>query len=118
MCVRVTMALNRTSSAMYTVLPLMACYIRLQEEGRDVRKICRQIRVTSAHASERFWNGKRSHCQVGPFWNVLEQQVLSFRSRTVRRETVAITLCLATVTERWERSRRCSVNGVLEKYMI
>ena len=103
---------------MYTVLPLMARYIRLQEEGRAVRKIRRQIRVTSAHASELFWNGKRSHCQVGPFWNVLERQVLSFRSRTVRRETVAFTLCLATVTERWERSRRCSVNGVLEKYMI
>ena len=67
----------------------------------------------SAHASERFWNGKRSHCPVGPFWNVLKRQVLTFRSRTVRKGTVPFTLCLATVPERWERSRRCNVNGVL-----
>ena len=25
--------------------------------------------MASAHALERFWNSKRSHCMVGPFWN-------------------------------------------------
>ena len=95
---------------LYTVLPLMARYIRLQEEGRAVHKIRRQIHVTSAHASERFWNGKRSHCPVGMFWTILERQVLSFRSRMVWKGT--FTLCLATITERWEWSRHCSVNGV------
>ena len=45
------------------------------------------------------------------FWNVL---VLPFRSRTVRKGTVPFTLCLATVPELWERSRRCSVNGILQ----
>ena len=69
----------------------------------------------TTHASERFWNGKRSHCPVGPFWNVLERQVLPFRSRTVRKGMVPFTLCLATVPEQWERSRCCSVNGVLQE---
>ena len=59
----------------------------------------------SVHVSERFWNGKRSHCPVGPFWNGSEgngpvHTVLSNRS------------------ERWERSRRCSVNGVLAWKLI
>ena len=25
--------------------------------------------MASAHVSEQFWNDKRSHCPVGPFWN-------------------------------------------------
>ena len=25
--------------------------------------------MASAHSSERFWNGRRSHCPIGPFWN-------------------------------------------------
>ena len=29
--------------------------------------------MASAHVLERFWNGKRSLCPVGPFWNVLER---------------------------------------------
>ena len=52
--------------------------------------------MTSVHASEWFWNGKRSHCPVGPFWNVL---VLPLRSRTVLKGTVPFTLCLATVPD-------------------
>ena len=67
--------------------------------------------MTSVHASERFWNGKRSHCPVGPFWNIL---VLPFHSRTVQKGTVPFTLCLVNIPERWERSRRCSVNGILQ----
>ena len=37
--VRVSMALNGTSSAIYAVLPLMAHHIRPLEEGRAVRKL-------------------------------------------------------------------------------
>ena len=39
--------------------------------------------MASAHALERFWNGKRSHCTVGPFWNILERQLWPFHSRKV-----------------------------------
>ena len=39
--------------------------------------------MASAHVLEQFWNGKHSHCPVGPFWNILERQLLPFRSRTV-----------------------------------
>ena len=44
-CVCISMALNRTSSAIYAVLPLMARYIRLLEEGRAVHKMRRQVHV-------------------------------------------------------------------------
>ena len=30
--------------------------------------------MASVHASEQFWNGKCSHCPVGPFWNILKWQ--------------------------------------------
>ena len=43
--VRVSMALNGTSSAIYAVLPLMVRYIRPLEEGRTVCKMRRQILV-------------------------------------------------------------------------
>ena len=43
--VRVSMALNGTSSAIYAVLPLMARHIQPLEEGRAVRKMRRHIHV-------------------------------------------------------------------------
>ena len=36
----------------------------------------------------------RSHCSLGPFWNVLEEQLLPFRSRTVPYRTDPFTLSL------------------------
>ena len=66
--------------------------------------------MASAHALERFWNGKRSHCTVGPFWNgnFCSSVVERFGKERSRR----FTLRLASVPEWWERSRCCNVNGV------
>ena len=47
-----------------------------------------------AHASERVRNSPRSHCSLGPFWNVLDEQLLPFRSRTVPYRTDPFTLSL------------------------